>query len=78
MHPMPLTHNADSTSVGSAFFVLWAEFPSQKNKKMKVFISGNTPFEDTTTVKAIAVKNGVSSSVASRTFIKGNDGPEGE
>ena len=45
---------------------------------MKVFISGNTPFEDTTTVKAIAVKDGVRSSMESRTFIKGNDGPEGE
>ena len=53
-------------------------------------VDGNTPtasstqyseaitLTDTTTVKAVAVKDGVSSSVTSRTFTKGNGGGSGE
>ena len=40
--------------------------------------SGAIALSDTTTVKAIAVKDGVSSSVTSRTFTKGSGGGSGE
>ena len=40
--------------------------------------SGAIALSDTTTVKAVAVKDGVSSSVTSRTFTKGNGGGSGE
>ena len=40
--------------------------------------SGAIALTDTTTVKAIAVKDGVSSSVTSRTFTKGSGGGSGE
>jgi len=42
--------------------------------------SGAITLSDTTPVKAVAVKDGVSSSVTTKTFTKssGGDGPEGE
>ena len=40
--------------------------------------SGAIALSDTTTVKAVAVKDGVSSSVTSRTFTKGSGGGSGE
>lgn len=40
--------------------------------------SGAIALTDTTTVKAVAVKDGVSSSVTTKVFTKGNDGGSGE